>query len=91
MGTGMKGMNVERGTQVVSQIQVRIGMVEGEITKMTAVKTALEANWHGPDSVAFIPRVEANIGEMKNIVTQLTERKTELQQDVTEQSQTSAK
>ena len=90
MGTGMKGMNVERGNQVLGQIQVRIGMVEGEISKMTAVKTALEANWHGPDSTAFLARVEQNIAEMKTVVTQLTERKAELQQDVTEQTQTSA-
>ena len=91
MGTGMKGMNVERGNQVLGQIQVRIGMVEGEITKMEAVKAALEANWHGPDSTAMIARLETNIGEMKHIVTQLQERKTELQEDVNEQAQTSAK
>lgn len=89
MANGMKGMDPERGDQVVSQIGVRIDMEQDRITALEAIKAALEANWHGPDSQAMIQRVEEVIQIDQKLVEALEGKKTELEKDVEEQRSTS--
>lgn len=89
-GNGMKGMDPERGNEVVNQIGVRIEMEQDRITALEAIKAALEANWHGADSQAMIERVEEAIEIDRRLVEALEGKKTELQADVEEQINTSA-
>lgn len=89
-GNGMKGMDVERGAEVVGQIGVRIEMEETRITALEAIKAALEANWHGADSQMMIERVSEAIELDRRLIEALEGKKTELQTDVDEQTTTSS-
>lgn len=89
-GNGMKGMDIDRGAQVVTQIGVRIEMEQDRITALEGIKAALEANWHGADSQMMIERVDEAITLDQRLIETLEGKKTELQTDVDEQDTTSA-
>lgn len=90
MGDGMKGMNVERGVDVVGQIQVHMDIVDDMLEKIRAVKEALETNWAGPDQVTMIARIDDEaIPQLADLKDVLNDHKTTLNTNVEQQRTTS--
>ena len=89
-GNGMKGMDIERGREVSQQIQVRMDMIDDDIQKLNDIKSALQENWAGQDQVEMDGKIDEAIQLYEAVKSALEAKKTELDQDIDEQEQTSA-